>query len=461
MSSRLQAGQASKYIRHETDPNKDARTSYVDAKEITRKRNANHLRWLTFNRIPSIEIEQKAPPLLVCKNADKLFSSLKSLIGAYKHQEKRQYFWRLVLAAEKAAYKHGCIRYSRGIYRLSKLEKQVIDAAITIGLFDTFPSKKGGRRMSRIKPREELIQHLNGDPAVFDEQPERFYVELRNRKTKEPIPFDQSDKIPSTIHSKLELANEVIQEHTITATTICPWTNERHERKQLRPILYAIFLDDFQHYGRISDGGKYGHQRLTQVERKSIKIKHDPTVELDYSGMHIRMLYHIDKRKYNGDPYEFWGGSTTPQGRVLAKQMVNTLINAKSDEAAVSACNRAMCHKTKDGQMKRGKALAQARHLYDAWREMGKVRFKELAFLARRCHHKVAHHFGTDAGIKLMKIEAEICLETVYHFAKQFIPCLPVHDSFIVPFYAEDELDRVMREFYLDKLGFLPKIKLI
>jgi hypothetical protein len=235
------------------------------------------------------------------------------------------------------------------------------------------------------------------------------------------------------------------------------WTKEFTGRKQLRPIHYAIFTDSFDCQGRMYTG-KYGHQALMKEERAKIKFGAEPAVEWDFSGLFPRMLYHIEGEDYRKDPYAIWAEETTPCRRMLAKLLINALINAKTPQGAISACNKAMCHKTKEGKWKQGKSLRESRDLYDAWKS-AKIKFSEMVPLIEQYHPKIRKYFSSDRGVHLMRIEAKIALDIMTHFAENAVPCLCCHDSFIVPFGASDSLFKAMNSFYQDEFSFLPVIK--
>src|SRR5207253_182289 len=115
---------------------------------------------------------------------------------------------------------------------------------------------------------------------------------------------------------------------------------------------------------------------------------------LDYSGMHPRLLYHLANVRFDSDPYALWGEKTTPPMRLLAKQLINTAINATTEAKAISACNQAMSTTTKEGEGKTGAALLEAQRLYAAFRERG-LKFKQIYELAQRRHRRISQYFGT------------------------------------------------------------------
>src|SRR5262249_42859950 len=122
-----------------------------------------------------------------------------------------------------------------------------------------------------------------------------------------------------------------------------------------------------------------------------------------------------------------------------------------------NACNRKMYDKRKDVSYKTGKVLRQARELRDAARRSG-IKFGDLYELVMRKHRRIAHEFGVDRGIQLMRIDAEIALNVMYHFAGQCIPILGCHDSFIVAERHEGELREVMQREYSVRTGYLPAL---
>jgi hypothetical protein len=187
-------------------------------------------------------------------------------------------------------------------------------------------------------------------------------------------------------------------------------------------------------------------------------------VELDYGGMHARILYHIHSIDFQDDPYALWGKKTTPALRLLAKTCINISLNSKTRENAISQCNLEMSTWTKDKDnerkpiRKQGKALEDALRLYTASKKSG-VTFGQIYDLALKHHKPIAKYFGSDAGIWLMRVDSAIAIDVMYEFAKQAIPCLCCHDSFIIPEHHEQELRELMNKWYSLRFRYFPVIK--
>lgn len=109
----------------------------------------------------------------------------------------------------------------------------------------------------------------------------------------------------------LTLINDVNSLYKISYTQYSSEDKKFIGSKQLRPVHYAVFTDDWDHHGRLYTG-QYGHQSLRKLERQTITFNDSPSAEKDYGGMHTRILYHLKARiDYRDDPYKLWGDKTT------------------------------------------------------------------------------------------------------------------------------------------------------
>jgi hypothetical protein len=61
-------------------------------------------------------------------------------------------------------------------------------------------------------------------------------------------------------------------------------------------------------------------------------------------------------------------------------------------------------------------------------------------------------------GLRLQRLDADIAEQVMLHFARQDIPCLGIHDSFIVPQRHEGELRETMIASYYRRIGRYPVV---
>jgi hypothetical protein len=159
----------------------------------------------------------------------------------------------------------------------------------------------------------------------------------------------------------------------------------------------------FNLHGRV-----YGWwQNLPKWARSSMTINGAPVAEVDYSALHLTMLYNQAGIKFAGDPYNIAGYQ-----RYEVKLAVNTSFNARTKRVAVAALADNL-----------GASRERAAKVIDAIQS----------------HHKpIAGCFCSDAGIKLMYKDSSIILAALGAANDDGIPALPVHDSMIVPVRSLD-----------------------
>jgi len=199
----------------------------------------------------------------------------------------------------------------------------------------------------------------------------------------------------------------------------------------------------FQHY-----------QGLGEQERAEITINGEPIIELDFSGLHPHLLYAKEGIQFSGDPYSLVFNN--PRFRSFLKEALLSLLNA----TGIWVQNK----KTKTKWFVKAENVAQAginqRMGYDINLKQdlisnGISNAKDVIDTFKKAHKPIAHYFCCDneIGLKIMNLDAQIALDIVDHFAKQGIPILAVHDSFIVQHKHKDELELTMNDVYQKHTG--------
>jgi hypothetical protein len=148
------------------------------------------------------------------------------------------------------------------------------------------------------------------------------------------------------------------------------------------------------HRGDFANGGRFygGHWQNIPAEggRNTITINGEPTVEIDYRALHIRLLYHEAGKPMPADPYDVDGWP-----RKQAKLALLIAINARTHMSAVRAL-----------------ADALRRDIYDPFTTADR-----LLRAVKAKHPDIAWALASDAGVRLMRKDSElaerIMLETV------------------------------------------------
>jgi hypothetical protein len=191
--------------------------------------------------------------------------------------------------------------------------------------------------------------------------------------------------------------------------------NSSRAQAQLHRVFHR---SDFNLGGRFY--GAHWQNIPAEGARDQITINGEPTTEVDYTGLHIRLLYAEAGKPMPADPYDVDGW---PRKQIKLALLI--AINARTHIDAVRALADAL---RQSGGMADPYATAEA-----------------LIRAAKARHPDIAHTIGSDAGVRLMRQDSEIAARVMREVmrATGIVP-LPIHDSFIVPTSRQQHLMEAM-----------------
>ncbi|WIY26144.1 hypothetical protein [Parasedimentitalea psychrophila] len=165
--------------------------------------------------------------------------------------------------------------------------------------------------------------------------------------------------------------------------------------------------------------------------RAKIFINDTPTVEVDFQGLHINLIYAELGEDLVGDPYDCSQikipGYPQSSVRMLVKRLALIAINAKDKSSAY----RAFRESFSGGQT--------GTHMTNEWLD----RLLD-GFLTR--NPKLTDYLFSDKGVELMRVDSKITAYIHRHFTEQGILILSVHDSYIIDYSKVAEMRAVMAE---------------
>ena len=223
--------------------------------------------------------------------------------------------------------------------------------------------------------------------------------------------------------------------------------NKESSNELLYPNIDAIFSrNSFDCGGRLYSITKrgIGWQSLSQEQRKTITINDESTVELDFKSLHASMLYAIRGIQIHDDPYLI----STIELRPIYKTLLLRLLNAKSIRETIFSM-----HKT-ERELKQ-KPLISSKYL-KFLNCANQHNQNWMAYIDELMHHHQAirRFFGSDCGIYLQRLDAEMMLNILSVLAQEGIPALPIHDSVIVARNHQKRTIEVMQNVYRRYMGF-------
>jgi hypothetical protein len=311
------------------------------------------------------------------------------------------------------------------------------------GFYDRRPGGKGFQ--SRMRATRKLIDLIERRyrliPAMVGEfkGKERELIVLKAPKDKQgrKRPIDYEDT-PET-HEMRENArkfNAILDQTDIRLAVndaLIP-QNIDLSRKRLHRVFNNASWD---HGGRFF--GPWW-QNIPRALRRYILIESRSTAELDYSGLHVKLLYAQDGIHYTQDPYQYAG----PELRDHLKLILLCSLNASDKTSALKAMRKEMREKP---------------DLYP----QDKVEGKKLNGIVEEflLHHApISKHFYTGIGTRLQNLDSKIAESVMLELIEWDTFALPVHDSFVCCHLDSGRVFQAMRNAFMLHLGgYLPQVK--
>ncbi|MCP4327170.1 MAG: hypothetical protein GY791_01875 [Alphaproteobacteria bacterium] len=340
---------------------------------------------------------------------------------------------------------------------ISRLTINVMNTLIEARLVDEeigFKDRTTGiGRYTRIWPTATLIEMFKKarfSPFDIISHQDRLSVILRDRDTDEcgckEIEYDPTEETERMSAMLREYNNLLASTHIDIPELENPWidieTNDEPHRlfvNQRDKFVRRIF-----NRGSFDCGGRFWGgwwQRCPKDYRAKIFLDDQPTNEVDFSGLHIVMLYAEERVDYweavGDDPYKIPAPNfirDEAHSREVAKLLILMLLNAKSNTQAYNAF--------------RSRASVGS-----AEKSLKNSQLSEIHTLLERKHPLIAKHFGSDAGIRLMNRDAKITEIILQTFVQRSTPALSLHDSYVVPVGYEDFLIETMGQAFESVMG--------
>ena len=363
----------------------------------------------------------------------------------------------LIIAARMEKYGHDkYVSYSRdnnfdGLKTLRNPKEimlrkmwEVIDPLIDLGWLE---HKKGinypmFKRRSRFKAKQPLRDYMDSYGLAelsYFKLPVTGGVILKDINKKIIDDYTETNET-AQMKEELEAYNNLILRSQISLERQI--TDEPYFFDNI--LSFRIFNN-----GSFKQGGRfYGGwwASCKKVDRPYILINEQPTVELDYKANHLCMIYGLERQPMplglQSDPYELDG----PYPRDLIKIVFMMAINAGDDAIAHLAFAQNVHG---DEELQQWKGLTSYRH------------YSEMVQILTDHHPIIISYLHTGAGLKLMYHDSRVAAWVLNQMTNEGVPCLCVHDSFIVSIEHEGILRRYMNQAYsaLDLVYGQPRIK--
>jgi len=317
------------------------------------------------------------------------------------------------------------------------LEHEFIEHVDAVCYRDPVTKKIYAGYSSRMRATRKLIRFLvkhRVKLSMIASHPNEAVIYIRD-ENKDDVKFDSMPSDVARSEKDLIAYNKFLQKTYIDIDDefltsrdlekMKKWENQKYVEYSVdlsKKRVYRVFSnDDWKQGGRIF--GAWWHSCPKQL-RKYIVLDGEPTIELDFSSIHILLLYaHLGENFLDEgtDAYTIEGHDF----RDAMKIIIMSAINAKPDEKkdgdtkAVSAAWKTLIMKCNKERIAHG--INSHDELYT------------LLEVMKERHKPISRFLSSGKGIELMKQDSDIAIALIKWHTKIGVPILTVHDSFIVP----------------------------
>ena len=229
-----------------------------------------------------------------------------------------------------------------------------------------------------------------------------------------------------------------------------------------------IFNDDFNHGGRFYGGFWIS---LSEEWRKHIRINNNPVIEIDYSGIHIILLYGLKKldywRKHKTDPYtldkktmeqeqpEIKNDEDKLKFRELVKEVILVSLNSKDE---TSTCKSIIISITNEVDEEGNNKFEWFRNNYSQYDKkkdknvLGHNVIGKLISHIKEKHIDIKEYFNSKQGSWVQNLGFLIAEQIINYYSMKGIPVLCVHESFIIDSNYIWDLEQRMKWVMIDFL---------
>ena len=361
--------------------------------------------------------------------------------------------------------------YEQGIYNALHISRQTVplmDILREEGYIQYYPGyfkpeDEDGSKKTRIKVTLKLVNFLikthQLSQHMIERSPNEECIILRgikerkiNTKTGKPRKTKTSEQIDYTKDKKYDnyipvinkMRKNVYAYNNLLRRTFIDIPHfpkegipTRSKKRKIHIDLTKKFVARIFNNDSFQEGGRYWGgwwQRLSSKWRKRIRINDRKVVEIDYSGIHIVMLYALKNIDYwskiNTDPYNIKGLEQSERMRDLLKVVLLSSINAE---------NRIKTKQAIQHEINWDKNLYQ-------WSLSKKLDLNDILDKFVSTHAPIKEYFFSGKGIELQNTDSRIAEMVVNHCTRHHIPVLCIHDSFVIEQRHKQLLQDIMNK---------------
>ena len=296
----------------------------------------------------------------------------------------------------------------------------------------------GISRLTRIKPTDKtlkLLEDLHAYSHLIARAPNTECIIQRDEDKKDIEYIDTHENVQDRVHLTAynNLLHKTLIDHPDFPTEGVPLKDGRTFKinKSDKFVRRIYNKSSFEWNGRYYGGW---WQRTPKAYRSGIHLNGSPICEIDFSAIHMVLLYAIAGIDYwndiGTDPYLLDDFEQSDEIRSLLKVIVLVAVNAESRKQALEAL--------------RYKIRTTDREEF-GWFTEGDYDLEDILNRFVKKHEPIKSSFFSSNTFSVMYIDAQIAEYIINYFTEQGIPVLAIHDSFLIDRVHEGDLRSIMQ----------------
>lgn len=293
---------------------------------------------------------------------------------------------------------------------------------------------KDRRKISFMSPTDKFIE-LFGCTEFITECEQAYQeafrvVELRD-ESKNPVSYRSNQEVKE-MEELVRHLNKINEQAVV-----------RDENGQIMTNFYCrIFNENFSYGGRFYKADILQLKNKKTKSRLGVTINDSPVIEVDYSNLHFRISAAKEGIQSDDLPLDVYSGIIDDENnyvdREIVKLAVNIMFNSRDEEDAQKAI-----------QQEINKMSSEEKLLYTLGRA------SSVMTLVFENYPEFCDLFcmGDSYGRRLQKDDSDLASDILTVFIEKNIPCLPVHDSFVVAREYENLLIQTMADCFRSRFG--------
>lgn len=296
-------------------------------------------------------------------------------------------------------------------------------------------SKKVENRVpSYMEPTDKLKQ-------MWEEEKQRLRAELDYLEQSDAIELRDEEK------NKVDYRSNKAIAHMTNVVRSLNKVNEKavvvdRNGDRITNIYCRVFNETFEYGGRFYRADILGIKNKEDNSRLDIKIDGEQVVEVDFSNLHFRIAAALEGIETDDLPLDVYSGMLEDENnkvdRAIVKIAVNMMFNCKDEGTAQKAIQGEINSLSKEAKSKY--TLGNARSV------MALINETYPDFFDLFCN-------SNSFGRTLQNHDSHLASDILEVFIEKEIPCLPVHDSFVVQMKYMDILCDAMGECFRKRFG--------